>query len=64
MSVIINVSNTTDDRCREIINKLLQVNINDWTIETVSTLDGNIEKGYSITLGKDYIDKKLKKFKK
>lgn len=57
MSVDISVSNLKNTGCKEIIEKLHKANINARTIETVSTLDNNIEKGCIITVGKEYIDK-------
>ena len=57
MSVDISVSNSKSYGCIHIINKLKKANINVRTIETVSNIDKNIEKGCLFTLGKEYIDK-------
>ena len=58
MSVDISVSNNKNSGCKEIISCLLKANINARTIETISVIDGNVEKGCIITVGKDYYDKK------
>jgi len=57
MSVDISVSSHKNVGCREIIDKLRKSNINARAIETISTLDGEIERGCLITVGKEYIDK-------
>jgi hypothetical protein len=58
MSVNISVSNSKQNGCNNIINKLFKSGINCRTINTLSIVDDNIESGCIITLGKEYNDKK------
>jgi len=57
MSVDISVSSNKNVGCREIIDKLRKSNINARAIETISVIDGEVERGCLITVGKEYIDK-------
>jgi hypothetical protein len=57
MSVDISVSNNKNTGCKDIIEKLRLADINARTIETLSIVDGDIERGCIITLGKKYIEK-------
>ena len=57
MSVNISVSNTKQTNCSEIIQKLLQSNINARVIQSKSIVDGDIENGCLITVGKEYYNK-------
>lgn len=43
--------------CREIIDKLRKSNVNVRSIETISVIDSEVERGCLITVGKEYIDK-------
>tara|TARA_Y100000389_G_scaffold203825_1_gene253641 strand:- start:204 stop:515 length:312 start_codon:yes stop_codon:yes gene_type:complete len=62
MSINISISNSQQSNCNDVIDKLLKSNINARVIETKSTVDGIIENGCLITLGKEYGDiKKIKK---
>lgn len=57
MSVDISVSSNKNVGCREMIDKLRKSNINARSIETISVIDGEVERGCLITVGKEYIDK-------
>lgn len=57
MSVNISVSNTKQTTCNNIMQKLLLSGYNSRIIDTISTVDNNIEKGCLITLGKEYNSK-------
>lgn len=57
MSVDISVSSKNSSGCREILKKLQECNINARTIDTVSVIDGEIETGCLLTLGREYIEK-------
>jgi len=58
MSVNISISNSKQNGCNDILNKLFKSGINCRMIETTSVVDDNIEKGCLITFGKEYNDKK------
>ena len=57
MSVNISVSNTKQNTCNNIMQKLLLSGYNSRIIDTISTVDNIIEKGCLITLGKEYNSK-------
>ena len=60
MTVNISVSNSKQNGCNNIINKLFKSEINCRTINTLSIVDDNIDSGCIITLGKEYNNKKNK----
>ena len=54
MTINISVSNTTQNNCDHIIQKLNQSGIEARIIETTSIFNSQIEKGCLVTLGKQY----------
>jgi hypothetical protein len=58
MSVDISISNSRQQNCNQIIEKLLKAGIDARVIETTNIINNNIQKGCLITVGKEYNDQK------